>query len=81
VPQVGLRPALPLVVLSSSFTRLSYLTVNKFRMAVEARPNRARIVRNRCAPVCGHRAVYFALGLAPFKAQIRLEIEDFRPDP
>ncbi len=46
-------------------TRLSYLTVNKFRTVVETRRNRARIVRNRCVPVCGHRAVYFGLGFVP----------------
>ncbi len=36
----------------------------KFRMDVETRRNRARIVRNRCVPVCGHCAGYFGLGLA-----------------
>ncbi len=32
-------------------------------------------------PVRGHRARYFELGLAPLQAQIRLEREDFRPNP
>ncbi len=30
-----------------------------------------RIFRNRCVPVCGHRAGNFGLGLAPLQAQIR----------
>ncbi len=49
---------------ASSYIRLSYLTVNKFRIVVETRLNRLRIVRNRCVPVCGYRAGYFKLGLA-----------------
>ncbi len=32
-------------------------------------------------PVCGYRAGSFGLGLAQLSAQIRFEIEDFRPDP
>ena len=36
----------------------------KCRIIVETRRNRAKIVRNRCAPVCGYRARYFGLGSA-----------------
>ena len=43
--------------------------------------NRARIVRNRCVPVCGYRAGDLGLGLAQLEAQIWLEMEDFRQDP
>ncbi len=32
-------------------------------------------------PVCGYRAGYSGVGLAQLEAQIRFEIEDFRPDP
>ena len=32
-------------------------------------------------PVCGYRAGYLRLGLAQLEAQIRFEIQDFRPDP
>ncbi len=32
-------------------------------------------------PVCGYCAGYLGLGLVQPQAQIRLEIEDFRPDP
>ncbi len=49
---------------SVSWTRLSYLTVQKFHIVVETRRNLARIVRNRCVPVCGQRAGYFGLCLA-----------------
>ena len=62
-------------------TRLSYLTVYKFRIVVETRRNRPRIVRTRCVTVCGYRAGYCGLGLAQLSAQIWFEIEDFRPDP
>ncbi len=61
--------------------RQSYLAVYKFRIVVETRRNRPKIVRNRCVPLCGYHAGYFGLGLASLSAQIRLEIEDFRPDP
>ncbi len=60
---------------------MSYLTVHKFRIVVEARGNWPRIVRNRCVPVSGYRAGYFGLGLAQLEAQIRIEIEDCRPYP
>ncbi len=60
---------------------LSYLTGNKFWIAVETRRNRFMIVPNRCVPVCGYDAGYFGLGLASLKAQFRFEIADFRPDP
>jgi hypothetical protein len=60
-----------------SVTRLSYLSVYKFRIVIETRRNRPRIVRNRCVPVCGHRAGYFGLGFAELSAQTRLGIEDF----
>ncbi len=53
----------------------------KFRIGVETLRNRAKIVRNRSVPVCGYNAGYFGLGLAQLWAHIRLEIEDFRPDP
>ena len=52
--------------------RLNYLTVYKFRIVVETLLYRARIVRTRCVPVCGHRAGYFGRGLA---SRPRLEIE------
>ncbi len=52
--------------------RLSYLKVYKFRIVVETLRYRARIVRTRCVPVCGHRAGYFGRGLA---SRPRLEIE------
>jgi hypothetical protein len=61
--------------------RLSYLAVEKFRIVVETRRKRPRIVRNRCVPVCGYRAGHFGLGLAQLQAQIRFETEDSRPDP
>ena len=60
------------------WSRLSYLTVQKFRTVVETRRNRPRIVRTRCVPVCGHRAVYFGLGLALLQAQIRPPLTNFR---
>ncbi len=68
----GVLRALPTQVLSQrsvghgrvSMTWLIYLTVCKFRIVVETRGNRARIVRNRCVPVCEYRAGYFGLGLA-----------------
>ncbi len=40
-----------------------------------------KIVRNRCEPVCGYRAGYLVLGLAPLEVQIWFEIKDFRLDP
>ncbi len=49
---------------TSNKCRLSYLTVYKFRIVVEARRKRARIVRNLCAPVCGHRSWSFGRGSA-----------------
>ena len=58
-----------------------YVTVFKNRIVVEALRNGPRIFRNRCVPVCGYRAVYFGLRLAELQAQIRVELEDFRPDP
>ena len=61
--------------------RLTYLTVQKFRVVVETRRNRAIIVRNRCVPVCGHRARYLGLGVAHLQAQLWFEIEDSRLDP
>ncbi len=64
-----------------SYARLSYLTVYKLRTVAETRRNRSRFVRNRRVPVCGCRARYVGLGLAQLQAQIRLELEDFRPDP
>ncbi len=39
------------------------------------------LVADRCAPVCGYRAGYLGAGLAQLWARIRLEIEDFLPDP
>ncbi len=36
----------------------------KFQIVVETLRNWARIVRNRCVPVCGHRAGQLGLGLA-----------------
>jgi hypothetical protein len=53
----------------------------KVRLVVETRRNRPRIVRNRCVPVCGHRAGYSGLGLAQLGAPIRVAIEELRPDP
>ncbi len=35
-----------------------------FRIVVETRRNRPRVVRNRCVPVCAHRSKYVELGLA-----------------
>ncbi len=32
-------------------------------------------------PVRGYRAIYLGLGLVKLEAQIRFEIDDFRPDP
>ena len=40
----------------------------------------AKSVQNRCVPICGDRAGCFGLGLAQPWANIRFEIEDFRPD-
>ncbi len=71
-------PTGTLVANLQNLARLSYLTVSKFRIVVEARRNRLRIVRNRCVPVC---AGYFGFGLAQLEARIRLEIADVRPDP
>ncbi len=53
----------------------------QFRIVVETRGSRPRIVQNRCVLVRGYRAGYFGLGLAQLVAQIRFEIEDSRPDP
>ncbi len=55
--------------------------VDLFGIMVETCQNRARIVRNRCVPVCGYHAGYSGLGLAQLWAQTRPEIEDFRPGP
>ena len=45
-------------------SRLSYLTVYKFRIVVETRRNRPRMFRDRWVPVCGYSAGYLGLGLA-----------------
>ncbi len=50
--------------LGQALAGLSYLTVEKFRIVVETRRNRFRIVWNRWVPLCGRRAGYFGLGLA-----------------
>ncbi len=71
----------PVHNLTSAELSHAYLTLDKFRIIVETRRNRARIGRTRCVPVCGYRAGYAGLGLAYFQAQIWPEIEDFRPDP
>ncbi len=46
------------------FRKHRYLAVSRLRIVVKTRLNRARIVRNPCAPVCGYRAGYLGLGLA-----------------
>ncbi len=76
-------PFEPLVERSGAGERqqLSYLTVEKFRVVVETRRNRHRIVRNRGVSVCGYRAGSFGLGLAQLWAQIQFGVEDVRPDP
>ncbi len=56
----GSYPAGPLTAASTELAHSFY----KNRIVIEAPRNRARIVRNRCVPVCGHRVGYFGLGLA-----------------
>jgi hypothetical protein len=63
----------------SASLRHSVETVVRFRIVVETRPNRPRIVRNRSVPVGVYSAGYFGLGLAQLWAQIRFEIEESRP--
>ncbi len=41
-----------------------HITDSKFRIVVETHRNRPRIARNRCVPICGHRAGFVGRGLA-----------------
>ncbi len=54
----------PAAVWSLLYTRLRYLTVEKFRIVVETHRNRPIIVRNLFVPVCEYRVGYLGLGLA-----------------